>query len=151
VIHAPRERVFDLARSVDAHRDSTVGTDERAVAGVTSGLLGLHDEVTWEARHLGARRRLAVRIVAFDRPVHFRDEMTSGAFASLVHDHRFDEHEAGTVMRDRLAFRAPLGVLGRIVERAFLASYLRRLLLRRNAVLKQLAESAAGSRYLDRA
>lgn len=47
VIYAPKERVFDLARSIDAHQDSTEGTQERAVAGVTSGLLGLNEEVTW--------------------------------------------------------------------------------------------------------
>ena len=32
VIGAPRERVFDLARSIDAHQDSTGNTEERAVA-----------------------------------------------------------------------------------------------------------------------
>ena len=53
LIDAPRERVFDLSRSIDAHQDSAEGTDERAVAGVTSGLLGLGEDVTWEARHLG--------------------------------------------------------------------------------------------------
>jgi hypothetical protein len=37
VIRAPRERVFDLARSIEAHQDSTEGTEERAVAGVTKG------------------------------------------------------------------------------------------------------------------
>lgn len=147
VIRAPRERVFDLARSIDAHVDSTAGTDERAVAGVTSGLIGPGEEVTWEARHLGFRRRLTVRITAFERPVHFRDERIAGAFASLVHDHRFDEHAHGTAMRDRLEFRSPLGVLGRLADRAFLAAYLRRLLVRRNAVLKRLAETSGGSRY----
>jgi hypothetical protein len=47
VIRAPRERVFDLARSIDAHQDSTGGTGERAVAGVTKGLIGMNEEVTW--------------------------------------------------------------------------------------------------------
>lgn len=151
LIQAPRERVFDLARSIDAHRDSTGGTDERAVAGVTSGLIGPGEEVTWEARHLGVRQRLTVRITAFERPVHFRDEMLSGAFASLVHVHHFAEHAQGTSMRDRLEFRSPLGVLGRLADRAFLATYMRRLLVRRNAVLKRLAESSGWSRYLERA
>jgi hypothetical protein len=36
VIAAPKGRVFDLARSIDAHQDSTGQTGERAVAGVTS-------------------------------------------------------------------------------------------------------------------
>jgi hypothetical protein len=60
VICAPRERVFDLARSIDAHQDSTGGTHERAVAGVTTGLIGLNAEVTWEARHLGVGQKLTV-------------------------------------------------------------------------------------------
>jgi len=60
LISAPRERVFDLARSIDGHQDSTEGTHERAIAGRTSGLIGLDDEVTWEARHLGLRQWLTV-------------------------------------------------------------------------------------------
>jgi len=56
----------------------------------------------------------------------------------------------GTVMRDRFEFDSPLGILGRIADWLFLASYMRRFLVRRNAVLKQLAESTEGSRYLER-
>jgi hypothetical protein len=62
---------------------STEGTHERAVAGVTSGLIGLNDEVTWEARHLGVRQRLTVRVTAFNRPQHFQDTMVAGAFKSM--------------------------------------------------------------------
>jgi len=79
-IGAPRQRVFDLARSIDAHQKSTERTQERAIAGVTTGLIGLNDEVTWEARHLGIKQRLTVRVTAFDRPSHFRDVMVRGPF-----------------------------------------------------------------------
>ena len=149
VIRAPRERVFDLARSIDAHQDSAGGTEERAVAGVTKGLIGMDGEVTWEARHFGVRQRLTVRVTAFERPTHFQDVMVSGAFKSMVHDHEFTEHPAGTLMSDRFEFRSPLGILGAIVDRVFLASYMRRFIVRRNEVLKQLAESAEWSRYLE--
>ena len=37
-IHVPIERVFDLARSTDAHLDSAAATQERAVGGRTSGM-----------------------------------------------------------------------------------------------------------------
>jgi ligand-binding SRPBCC domain-containing protein len=147
-MRAPRGRVFDLARSIDAHQDSTGGTGERAVAGVTSGLIGMDDEVTWEARHFGVRQRLTVRVTAFDRPNHFQDIMISGAFKRMVHDHEFAEGPAATVMRDRFEFESPLGILGRMVDWLLLASYMRRFLVRRNALLKRLAESAEGSRYL---
>ncbi len=148
-IHAPQERVFDLARSIDAHVDSTEGTSERAVAGVVSGLIGLNEEVTWEARHLGVRQRLTVRIVTFDRPRHFRDVMISGAFKSMIHDHTFAAIAEGTLMNDRFEFRSPFAILGSVVDAVFLGYYLRRFLIRRNQALKRLAESGDWSRYLE--
>ena len=151
VIHAPRDRVFDLARSIDAHQDSTGGTEERAVAGVTKGLIGMNEEVTWEARHFGVRQRLTVRVTAFDRPRHFRDVMISGAFKSMAHDHTFAEHPAGTLMIDRFEFKSPFGIMGAMVDWVFLASYMRRFIIRRNEILKQVAESANWSRYLEHA
>jgi len=108
----------------------------------------MNDEVTWEARHLGVRQRLTVRVTEFDRPRHFQDAMTSGAFKRMVHDHEFSDHPQGTLMRDRFEFNSPLGILGRIVDRLFLVFYLRRFIRRRNEVLKRLAESTEWSRYL---
>jgi hypothetical protein len=52
-IAAPIERVFDLARSIDLHVASTNWTRERAIAGVTHGLIGAGQEVTWRGRHFG--------------------------------------------------------------------------------------------------
>ena len=55
-IRAPIERCFDLSRSVDLHILSTAQTNERAIDGVTSGLMKLGDVVTWEARHFGVKQ-----------------------------------------------------------------------------------------------
>lgn len=148
-ISAPPERVFDLARSIDAHQDSTEGTQERAVAGVTHGLIGLGQEVTWEAHHFGIKQRLTVRITGFERPARFQDVMVSGAFKSMKHDHEFVPQPSGTLMVDRFEFESPFGILGRIVDRLFLSGYLRRFLIRRNEVLKGLAESDGWRKYVD--
>ena len=148
-IFAPPERCFDLARSVDAHVASTRGTGELAVAGVTTGLLALGDTVTWRARHFGVTQELTAKITAFDRPRHFRDEMTRGAFARLCHDHYFEPTATGTRMVDVFDFTAPLGPLGSAVDRLFLARYLRTFLEERGRALKQFAESDAGSRFVN--
>src|SRR5688500_410312 len=140
-IAAPPERVFDLARSVDAHVRSTARTGERAVGGKTSGLLALGDEVTWRARHLGVVQDLTSRITAFERPRYFRDSMLRGAFAHFDHDHYFTAADRGTVVRDVFEYRAPLGAAGWVAERLFLTSYMRRFLLGRLRELKALAES----------
>lgn len=80
LINAPIERVFDLARSIDAHMASTSQTREKAISGRTSGLIEQGETVTWEATHFGIRQQLSVRITQMDRPYHFEDEMISGAF-----------------------------------------------------------------------
>lgn len=139
-IRAPRERVFDLARDVDAHVASATGTDERPIAGKTSGLMELGDEVTWRARHFGVVQELTSRITAFDRPRHFRDSMVKGAFARFDHDHFFDEDGDVTVARDVFDFTAPLGLLGRIADELVLERYMRRFLAERMRVLKEMAE-----------
>src|SRR5262245_56234109 len=88
-ILAPPDRCFDLARSVEAHVESATGTRERAVAGVTAGLLGAGDEVTWHARHFGVNQEFTSRITTFDPPHCFQDSMIRGAFAHFVHVHLF--------------------------------------------------------------
>jgi ligand-binding SRPBCC domain-containing protein len=139
---------FDLARSVDVHVASAKASGERAVAGVTTGLLNLGDEVTWRGRHFGVMQELTSRITALDRPRHFRDEMVRGTFTRLIHDHYFDQTPAGTRMRDVFDFTAPWGVLGRLAERLLLTNYLRRFLEERAQVLKGLAESGEGQRFI---
>ncbi len=141
-IRAPIERVFDLARSIDAHVASTGQTRERAVAGRTSGLIELGETVTWEARHFGLKQRLTVRISEMEIPHFFEDVMTAGAFASMRHRHEFEESDGVTLMRDRFEFAAPMGILGRIAERLFLTAYMTRFLTIRNAHLKAVAEAA---------
>ncbi|MGI8846876.1 MAG: SRPBCC family protein [Candidatus Dormibacteria bacterium] len=143
VIHAPIERAFDLARSVDLHTQSS-NVPERAVAGKTSGLLELGDEVTWEGRHFGRMQRLTSRIVAFDRPHSFDVEMVRGAFASHTHEFTFASAQDGaTHMHEVFHFRSPLGILGIIADRLVLTRYLQKFMRHRNAFLKAMAESEA--------
>ncbi|MBX3323248.1 MAG: SRPBCC family protein [Phycisphaeraceae bacterium] len=147
-IAAPIERVFDLARSIDAHMASTTGSRERPVAGRTSGLIELGETVTWEATHFCIRQKLSVQITAFVRPHLFADEMIRGTFASMKHFHRFAESRVGTVMKDEFHFRAPYGMLGRIAECMFLTGYMKRFLAKRAAELKSMAESDEWRRYI---
>ena len=147
-IAASPDVCFDLARSVDAHVASARSSGERAVAGVTSGLLNPGDQVTWRGRHFGVTQELTSRITRFDRPRYFRDEMVRGAFSRLSHDHYFEPTSTGTRMRDVFEFTAPWGFLGRWVEQAVLVPYLRRFLQERARVLKHLAESGEGERFI---
>ena len=148
-IRAPIRRCFDLSLSIDFHVQAFAHTGERAVDGVTSGLIGPGETVTWEARHFGVRQRLTSKITMYDAPHHFRDSMVRGAFKRLDHDHWFTEENGITIMRDVFDFDAPLGPLGRIAEVLFLTRYMRRLIETRNRVLVQALESDEWRAYLE--
>lgn len=128
----PREELFDLARSIDAHKDSMARSREEAVAGVTSGLISLGQEVTWRAWHFGVPLRMTSRITEMEAPVFFVDEQVKGPFRRFRHVHEFSEDSDGTVMVDRIEFEAPFGPMGRLVEKLVLTRYLHKLIEQRN-------------------
>jgi ligand-binding SRPBCC domain-containing protein len=145
------QRVFDLSRSVDLHAASTAHTGERAVGGVTNGLMTLGEEVTWRARHFGIWQQLTSRITEFDPPGYFRDSLVRGAFRRFDHDHFFSQRGEVTLMRDVFDFQSPLGILGRIANYLFLTRYMKRLLISRNILIKTTAETDQWRRYLGQA
>lgn len=139
-IRAPVETCFDLARSIDLHLESMTLSQERAVAGVTSGLIGHGEEVSWEAQHLGRLWRMTSRITEFDFPHRFVDEMVTGPFGSFRHEHGFEAHGDQTRMTDVVRFKMAFGMFGRLVD-PFALVYLRRLMAIRNTAITRKAEN----------
>lgn len=130
-----RDKLYDLARSIDAHRESMAQSKEEAVAGITSGLISLGEQVTWKAWHFGFPIRMTSRVTKMDPPSCFADEQVKGPFHYFKHTHEFRTDGDCTVMTDRIEFAAPFGLIGRAVEAAFLARYMRRLIEIRNSYL----------------
>lgn len=142
-IAASPERCFDMARDVTLHTASAGRTRERAVAGVTAGLIGLGQTVTFEAIHFGIRQRLTARVTRFEPPQRFVDEMVQGVFVSFGHVHEFEPAHGGTLMRDTLTWQSPCGLLGSLADFLFLKRYLAWFIRERGLHLKRVAESAA--------
>lgn len=127
------EALFDLSLDIDAHVASMSQSDERAVAGVRTGVIGLGETVTWRARHFGVRWTMTSQITALERPTHFTDQQVRGPFKTFVHEHRFEQLAAGSRMTDTITLASP--VFGALAERLMLVPYLRRLIAKRNAHL----------------
>ena len=140
LIKADIQKVFDLARDIDLHQKSTAGTDEKAIAGRTSGLIEENETVTWRAKHLGIYQTLTSKIISMERPYHFTDIMLEGAFKSMKHQHIFKVKEENTLMIDIFEFEAPLGIIGKMFNKAFLKNYLKQFLLQRNELIRKTAE-----------
>lgn len=140
-ICAPIERCFLLSLSVDLHTMSTKGTNEKAIAGVTSGLMKMNDTVTWRANHFGIYQNLTSKITQYDFPNSFTDEQVKGVFKKIHHQHLFEQKGSITIMKDIFEFEAPLGIIGKALSKLVLTNYMKRFLEIRNATIKEVAES----------
>ena len=148
VINAPAQVVFDLSRSIDLHKLSTAHTNEEAIAGKTSGLIGLNESVTWRAKHLGITQKLTSKITAYNAPHYFADEMVKGTFKRFKHEHIFKVQNGIVTMTDIFDYESPLWVFGKIADALFLKKYMANLLTTRNAMVKEFAEDEAKYRQV---
>lgn len=140
-IAAPIERVYDLARSIDLHKKSMSHKKEEAVAGVRNGLIGLNETVTWKAKHLGKTRIFKSKITEAEKPSMFTDEMQEGDFKKMKHQHHFKKVDNGTLMIDLIDFESPYSAIGRLFNKLYLTTYLRKLIEQRNRMIKEYAET----------
>ncbi len=148
-VNAPVERVFDLARCIDLHEATMLKHKEKAIGGVTKGLIEMGESITWEATHFGIKQKLTSKITAFERPKHFRDSMVEGAFGRFDHDHFFEQRSELTLMKDTFDYDSPLGILGKIADALFLEKYMREMLTERNQIIKTIAESEDWRKFLN--
>ena len=140
-IAAPVDRVFNLSRSINLHQISTIDTNEKAIGGVLNGLININETVTWQAKHLFKTRQFTSKITAMQSPDFFIDEMLKGDFKSFHHEHHFKAVENGSIMIDVVNFESPYGIIGKIANSLFLKSYIEKLLIKRNTVIKDYAET----------
>ncbi|MFL5764872.1 MAG: SRPBCC family protein [Bacteroidia bacterium] len=148
VINAPIERCFDLARSIDFHEFTSASTGEKAIAGITKGLINEGEEVTWRAKHFGISQTLTSKITRCERPFVFEDQMLKGAFKSICHLHTFEFTDGQTIMTDIFVFESPLGIFGKIFNRLVLTAYMKKFIDERNRILKQTAESEEWKKFI---
>jgi ligand-binding SRPBCC domain-containing protein len=144
-LDAPPERAFDAALDLDleVRAGAPYGLRIAPGSGRAGGIIALGETVTWQATHFGVPVRHTSRIVALDRPRSFVDVMERGVFAAFRHEHTFDPLPGGRArMTDDLYYRAPLGALGRLVERLAVDRRLRRLLAERNTEISTACRAA---------
>lgn len=139
-IKAPKQTVFDVSRNIDIHQQSASPTNEKAIAGVTSGLINLNETVTWRGKHFGFYLTHKSKITAMNFYDYFVDEMEEGKFKTFRHEHFFEEENGITIMKDKLQYETPFGIFGELFDILLLEKHMTRFLLERNKVLKEVSE-----------
>jgi ligand-binding SRPBCC domain-containing protein len=149
-IEAPVERVFDLSRNIQLHKEAMKRYKEEAVAGTTFGLIEKNETVTWKARHFFKTRVLRVAVTEMQRPLSFIDEQAQGSFKLMKHEHHFKPCDNGTIMIDLFQFESPYGTLGKWINSIYLTRYLKHLLQQRNKTIKEYAETTKWKKLLEK-
>jgi len=141
-IKASKKTVFDASRNIDIHQQSASKSNEKAIAGVTSGLINLNETVTWKGKHFSFYLTHKSRITTMNLHDYFVDEMERGKFKSFKHEHFFEEENGFTIMKDKLQYETPFGILGELFDILFLEKHLTNFLLERNKILKEVSEKS---------
>lgn len=139
-IKAPKQIVFDASRNINIHQKSASKTSEKAISGVTSGLINLNETVTWRGKHFGFYLTHKSRITAMNFHNYFVDEMEKGKFKYFKHEHLFEEKNGITIMKDKLEYETPFGIFGELFDILFLEKHMTQFLLERNKTLKKISE-----------
>ncbi|WP_369886788.1 cell division protein [Aquimarina sp. AD10] len=140
-ITAPIQEVFNLSRNIDFHIQSAKKTNEKAISGVTQGLINLNETVTWKGKHFGIYLTHQSKITELDFPNSFTDEMIKGHFKSFKHQHHFSKTALGTKMIDILEYQTPYGYIGKIFNGLCLKRHLFNFLTTRNESIKTHIET----------
>lgn len=141
IIKASQQIVFDASRNIDIHQQSAASSKEKAIDGVTSGLINLNETVTWRGKHFGFYLTHKSRITAMNFYDYFVDEMEEGKFKTFKHEHFFEEKNGVTIMTDKLQYETPFGIIGKLFDTLLLKNHLIHFLLERNKTLKKIAEN----------
>lgn len=141
-IDATINEVFNLARSIDIHKESTANSKETAILGVTSGLINKGETVTWRGKHFGIYLTHTSIISEMEPPTHFIDEMIKGQFKSFKHTHTFYLQDGKTIMEDKIEYETPFGIFGKIFDKIMLKNHLTVFIKERNEFIKKIAEKS---------
>lgn len=141
VIRVTPSEAFAASLDPALHVESMARYGETMVKGPDGGVFTEGSTVTWRARHFGVPFHLSSIVFDIDPPHRFCDRQIKGPFGAFHHEHVFEEHPQGTLMRDTITFRSPVGPIGRLVDRLFMREYMRRLIDERNQTLARSLES----------
>jgi ligand-binding SRPBCC domain-containing protein len=95
--------------------------------------------IDYKLRVRGIPLRWRTLIEAWQPPHRFVDRQVRGPYRLWHHEHAFEEHEGGTIARDRVLFRSPGGPL---VHTLFVNRDVARIFRYRQQQLRQLFDSS---------
>ncbi len=102
--------------------------------------------IAYRIRWLGVPLSWVTRIDEFERNRRFVDVQIRGPYRWWRHEHTFEERSGQTLMRDRVDYELPLGVLGRVAHRLLICRQLCNIFDYRASQIRLMFPSSGGGR-----
>ena len=99
------------------------------------------ETITFHAKHFGKTRLVTTRVVQLQKPSSFVQEQVKGDLLHFKHEHHFKAVDNGTILIDIIDFDGPRDIIGKVIGKLYLKSYLERFINKRNTLIQQYEES----------
>jgi ligand-binding SRPBCC domain-containing protein len=106
--------------------------------------------IDYTVRVFGFRVHWRTLITDYTPGRQFVDQQIKGPYALWHHTHTFEERDGRTVMRDRVVYALPFGLLGRMVHRLMVRRQVERIFKYREQVIQKIFSSASAPVNLKR-
>lgn len=114
-----------------------------SVLAISSPAIGEGTLIDYRLRLRGIPLRWRSRIEAWQPPRGFVDRQVRGPYALWHHTHEFEAHADGTLVRDRVRYRLPLGAAGAAIASALVRRDLETIFTFRRDATRALLAAAA--------
>ena len=103
-------------------------------------------EIVYRIKWCGVPLAWRTVISEYEPGHRFVDEQAAGPYRLWRHVHTFEPSAEGTVVRDRVEYALPFGILGRMVHRLLIRRHLDRIFDYRREALREVFRPASTAR-----
>jgi ligand-binding SRPBCC domain-containing protein len=140
----PRDAVFSFFSEPSNLEVITPPWLRFRIVGQTTAEIEEGTELTYRLRIHGWPATWRSRIDEWRPNERFTDVQLEGPYAKWHHTHSFHDSGEGTLIRDRVLYRLPLGRLGHWIAGRFVASDVKRIFEYRSSRTAELLREVAG-------
>jgi hypothetical protein len=134
------EKVFPFFADAKNLENLTPASLSFKIIGDTPKTVSQGAEISYRLKVHGVPVRWKTLIKEWNPPKKFVDVQITGPYTLWHHTHEFSPLSEGTLMRDRVRYRLPLGAVGGLLAGAFVKKDLRKIFeFRRRYLVKNLA------------
>ncbi len=140
LIHAPIQRVFDLARCVSLHKRQFEEHAIVAVQGKSSGLLSFRDHTTWKGKFGRKVRMFSIEVTEIRPPEYLKMEFRKDFFDQFEHEIFLKSIKNGTILIDHIEYEIEIKGFLPLISKRCIEKTITHYLEERNAMCKEYAE-----------